>query len=107
MDALFLRVVELPRRCFEVGTRAARHDFHVLAAESARGAAAVHGRVADADDQDTLTNLFDVSEMRRREPLDPDVDVAGVAATGDVEILARWRATADENCVIPFGEQRL
>ena len=100
LDALFLGVLQFPRRRLEVLARPARDDLHVGAAEPARRAAAVHGRVADADDQHALADLLDVAEVRRREPLDADVDVRRrLRAAGDVEILARRRAAADEHGV--------
>src|SRR5687767_6099701 len=51
LDLLLFRVFQLPRRRLEVLPSAPRHHFHVRAAEPLRRAAAVHGRVADADDQ--------------------------------------------------------
>ena len=49
--------------------------FTSVAAEPLRRAAAVHRRVADADDQHALADLLDMAEVRRAEPLDADVDV--------------------------------
>ncbi len=51
VDAFFFGVVQFPGRSFEVAARPARHHFDILAAQPARGAAAIHGGVADADDR--------------------------------------------------------
>jgi hypothetical protein len=51
LDAFFLGVLQLPRRSFEESARAARHHLDVFSAQPAAGPAAIHGRVADADDQ--------------------------------------------------------
>ncbi len=74
LDALFLGVLELPRRGLEVLARSPRHDLDVGAAEAPRRAAAVHGGVADADDQDPLADRLDVTEGHRLEPVDADED---------------------------------
>src|SRR4051812_24837060 len=75
VDRLFLRVLELPRRRLEIRTRATRDDGSLDAAKPPRGAAAVHGRVADADDEHTRRDPVDVPEVDGAEPLDADVDV--------------------------------
>ena len=62
LDTLLLGVLLLPRRGLEVRPRAARHDLDVGAAEAQRRAAAVHRRVAAADDEDALADLVDVAE---------------------------------------------
>ena len=74
VDAFFLRVLELPWRRLEVRARATRDDLRVDAAEPPRRAAAVHGGVADADDQHARAILLDVTEVHGAEPLDADVD---------------------------------
>ena len=51
LDAFFLGVFQFPGRRFEEPARAARHHFDILAAQPARRAAAIHGGIADADDQ--------------------------------------------------------
>src|SRR5690606_7973502 len=106
LDAFLLRVLELPFRGLEELARLARHDFHVLRAEPERAAAAVHGRVADADDQHALADRVDVAERDRLEPLDADMNAVRVAPPGKVEILALRRAAADEDRVEAFVEQR-
>src|ERR1051325_2575986 len=101
VDAFFFSVLELPGRRLEVLPHAARHDFHILAAQSPRGAAAVHGGVADTDDQDALADLLDVAEVRRGEPLYSYMYVSGrLLPAWDVEILAGGGAAADEDGVV-------
>ena len=75
LDLLFLGVLELPRRRLEVLARLARDDLDVGGAEALRRAAAVHRRVADADDQHALADRVDVAEVDRLEPLDADEDL--------------------------------
>ncbi len=100
VDLLFLGVLQLPGRRLEELAPAARHDLHVLAAQAARRPAAVHGRVADADDQDALADLVDVAERHPGQPVDADVDaVARLVPSGKVQLLAARRAGADEHGV--------
>src|SRR4030095_5209269 len=80
LDAFFFGVFELPRRRLEVFARAASHHLHVLPAEPLGGTAAVHGGVADADDQDFFADLVDVAEVDAGEPLDTDVDAIALVA---------------------------
>ena len=101
LDPFLFGVLQLPGRRLEVAARAAGHDLDVPAAQSPRRAAAVHGGVADADDQDPLADLVDVLERDRLEPVDPDVDVgARLGAAGELQILAARRAAADEDGVV-------
>jgi hypothetical protein len=105
-DALLLGVLELPRRRLEVRARAPRHDADVASAEPARGAAAVHRRVADADDQHALADRAHVPEVHRLEPLDPDVDpIRCIPSPGEIQLLSLRRAAADEDGVEPLAEQ--
>src|SRR5208282_1827332 len=86
----------------------AHDDLDVLAAEPARGAAAIHGGVAAAEHDDALADAVDVAEGDAGQPVDADMDVLSrFVATGDVEVAAARRAAADENRVKPFGQQRL
>ncbi len=83
-------------------------DLDVLAAEPARGAAAIHRGVAAAEHDDALADLVDVAERDAGQPVDADMDVLGrFLAAGNVEIAAARRAAADEDRVEVFGEQRL
>ena len=100
LDLLLLGVLELPRRGLEVLARLAPDDAHGAGAEPLGRAAAVHRRVADADDEDVLADRGRVPEVDRLEPVDADVHVVGrVVAAGDVEVLAARRARADEHGV--------
>ena len=82
--------------------------LHVLAAEAARGAAAVHRGIAAAEHDDALADLGDVAERHRGEPVDADVDVlGGFLAARNVELATARRAGADEYRVPAFGEQLL
>ncbi len=90
---------------FEAG---AHDDFHVLAAEPARGPAAIHGGIAAAEHDDALADLVDVAERDAGQPVDADMDILGrFLAAGNVEIAAARRAAADEHRIEIFGEQRL
>ena len=101
LDLLFLGVLELPGRRLEELARPARHDLDVLAAEAPRRAAAVHGRVADADDQHALADLVDVAERDAdsSQSMPMWMSVARLLAAGQVELLAARRAGADEHGV--------
>ena len=76
-----------------------RDHFHVGGAQALRRPAAVHRRVADADDQHALADRRDVAEVNRLEPLDADEDLIGLVTAGEVELLAFRRAGADEHGV--------
>ncbi len=107
-DALVHRVFFFPRRGFHLLEAGAHDHLHVLAAEAARGAAAVHRGVAAAEHDDALADLVDVAERDRREPVDADVDVLlGLFAARNVELAPARRAGADEHRVPALGEQRL
>ena len=68
--------------------------------EAQRRAAAVHRRVAHADDQYLLADRLDVLERHRLEPGDADVNVgATFNAARKLELLALRRAGADEHGV--------
>src|SRR5690606_26920778 len=101
-DVLLLGVLQLPIRGFEKGARLARHDLHVGGAETQGGAAAIHGRVADPDDQYALADAAHMLERHRLEPVDADVDVLcggrRSAPPGQLQVLAFGRAAADEDC---------
>src|SRR5262245_15478823 len=75
LDAFLFGILELPRRRLEVRARTSSDDFDVRSTKTARRAAAVHRRIADADDQHTLADARDMTEVCRRKPLDADVDV--------------------------------
>ena len=72
----------------EAGT----HDhLDVLAAEPARGAAAIHRGVAAAEHDHALADLVDMAERHAGEPVDADMDVAWRLPCGR-EFRARGRA---------------
>ena len=107
-DVLVHGVLLFPGRRLHLLEAGAHDHLHVLAAEAARGAAAVHRGVAAAEHDDALADLVDVAERDRREPVDADMDVGGgFLAAGNVEVAAARRAGADEDRVVAFGEQRL
>ena len=99
LDVLLLRILELPLGGLEEAPGLARHHLHVLRAEPERRTAAIHGGVADADDQHALADLVDVLESDRFEPGDADVDPVRVLAARKVQFLALRRAGADEHGV--------
>jgi hypothetical protein len=85
---------------------AAHDDLHVVAAQAARRAAAVHRGVAAAQHDHALADLGDVAERDRGQPVDADVDVGGgFLAAGHVEVAAARRAGADEDGVVALGQQ--
>ena len=109
VNAFFFGVLEFPRRCLEVRARATGNDFGIDATESARCATAIHRRVADTDDQDTLTDGFDVTKVHRAQPLDPDMDLAAhrvVPTTGNVEFFSFGSTTANKHRIVAIIEQR-
>src|SRR5688572_446300 len=106
LDALFLGVLELPVGRLEELPRLARDDLDVFRAEPQRAAAAVHRRVADADDQHALANRVHVPERDRAEPIDADVNAIARFAAGQAQILAFRSAAAHEHGVVTFVEQR-
>ena len=85
------------------------HDhLDVLAAETARGAAAVHRGVAAAEHDHALADLLDVAERHAGEPVDADVNMASCfLAAGNLEFAAARRAGADKDRVVVFAEQFL
>src|SRR5205085_187319 len=96
------------RRRLHLLEAGAHDDLHVLAAEPARGAAAIHRGVAAAQLDDALADLGDVAERDAGEPVDPDVDVLRrFLAPRNVEVAAARRTGADEHRVVAFGEQGL
>jgi hypothetical protein len=83
LHGFMLGVLEFPRRGLEELARLARHDLHILGAEAQRGAAAVHGGVADADDEHALADLVDVLERDGLEPGDADVNAVALVPPGN------------------------
>jgi hypothetical protein len=104
MHGVFL----LPGRSLHL-LEAGTHDhLDVLAAEPARGAAAIHRGVAAAEHDHALADLVDVAERDAGEPVDADMDVAcGLLAAGDIEFAAARRARADEDRIVIVCEKLL
>src|SRR5690606_37935622 len=100
-DALALGVFDFPRRRLHVGARRTHGDSHAFAAETQRGAAAVHRGVAAAEDDDFPADLFDMAEGDTGQPVDADMDI-GLAffAAGQFQVAAARRAGADEHGVV-------
>src|SRR5580700_6493096 len=88
---------------------AGAHDhLDVLAAEPARGAAAIHGGIAAAEHDDALADRGDVTERDAGQPVDADMYVLDrFLAAGNVEVAAARRAAADEDGVKIIRQQRL
>ena len=96
-DVFLFRIFQFPVGCFKEFAGFARHDFDACRAEAQRAAATIHGRVADADDQDVLANRLDMLERDRLQPFDSDIDVFRVVPPGQLEFLASRRAAADKH----------
>src|SRR5579863_1518682 len=97
-----------PGTCFHL-LEAGTHDhLDVLAAETARGAAAIHRGIAAAEHDHALADLLDMTKRDAGEPVDADVNIAcRILAAGDVELAAARRAGAYEDRVVIFGKQLL
>ena len=74
-DVLVHRVFLLPGRRLHLLEAGADDHLDVLAAQAARGAAAVHGGVAAAQHDHPLADLVDVAERDAGQPVDADMDV--------------------------------
>ena len=107
-DALVHRVLLLPGRRLHLLEAGADDHLHVLAAEAARGAAAVHRRIAAAEHDDAPADLLDVPERDVGQPVDADMNVGGgFLPAGYVEVAAARRAGAGEHRVVAFVEDGL
>ena len=107
-DVLVHGVFLLPGGRLHLLEAGAHDHFHVLAAEAAGSAAAVHGGVAAAEHDDALANFGDMPERDRGQPVDADMDIGGgFLAAGNVELASARRAGADEDRVPAFRQQRL
>ena len=106
LDLLLLRILQFPLGGLEEAARLARHDLDVPGAEPERGAAAIHGGVADADDEHALADRVDVLEGDGLEPGDADVDPVRFRTAGQAQFLPLRRAGPDEDRVkAAAGEQ--
>src|SRR5438270_7302267 len=107
-DAFVHRVLFFPDRGLHLLEARAHDDRDFLAAEAARGAAAIHCRVAAAEHDDAAADLVDMAERDGGQPVDADMDVGGgFLPAGDLELAAARRARADKDRVPALGEQRL
>ena len=107
-DVLVHGVLLLPGGRLHLLEAGTHHDLDVLAAEPARGAAAVHGGVAAAQHDDAAADLGDMAEGDRRQPVDADMDVGGgFLAAGKLELAPARRAGADEDRVPAPGHEGL
>ena len=101
-------VLLLPGRRLHLLEAGAHDDLHVLAAEAARGAAAIHGGVAAAEHDHALADLVMWPKETLGEPVDADMNIGrGFLAAGNIEVATARRAGADEDRVPVFGQQRL
>ena len=105
-DVFPLGILEFPLGRLEELARFARHDFHVFRAEPQRAAAAVHGGIADADDQYPLADFIDVAECNGLQPSDADMNAIGVVTTGQFEFFALGRARTDEHGIEFLGVEQ-
>src|SRR6202022_3748415 len=107
-NVLVQRVLLLPGARLHL-LEAGAHDYlDVLAAEAARGAAAIHRGVAAAEHDHALADLADMLERHAGEPVDADVNIFGrFLAAGNLELAAARRAGADKHRVVVLGEQFL
>src|SRR5262249_816849 len=97
LDALLLRIVQLPGRGFEEAARLKRHHLDILGPESQRAATAVHRRVTDTNNEDALTNRIDVAKSDRLEPGDADVDAVGLVPARQLQLLTLGSPRADKD----------
>src|SRR4029077_20545888 len=98
-DAFIHRVLFFPHRGLHLLEAAAHDGRAFLAAEAARGTAAIHRRVAAAEHDDAAADLVDMAERDTRQPVDADMDVGGgFLAARDLELAAARRAPADKEC---------
>src|SRR5581483_9226475 len=94
-----------PRRRLHLVETGANDHLHIIAAKAARGSAAIHRRIAAAEDDDLLANLVDMAERNIGQPVDPDLDVRrGGLAAGNIEVATARRAGADEDRIVALGE---
>src|SRR5205823_6556081 len=99
-NALVLRVLLLPGRGLHFLETGAHDDGDLFAAEAARGAAAIHRRVAATQHDDAAADLVDVAERDGGQPVDADMDMgAGLLAPGQLDLAAARRAGADKDRV--------
>jgi len=105
-NALVLGVFLFPGRRFHFLEARAHDDFHVLAAETLRRPAAVHGGIAASQHDHAFADLVGVAEGNGRQPVDADMDVlCRFLAPRNIEIAPARRPRADEDRVIALLDQ--
>ena len=103
LDVFLFGVLQFPGRSFEETARPARHHLDVLAAQPAGRPAAIHRRVADADDQHLFADRIGVSEGDGFQPIDADVNAIGIVAARQIQLFTARRAGADKDRIEIFG----
>ena len=107
-DAFVHRVFLFPGRGLHLGKPGPYDDLDVPAAESERGPAAVHRRVAAAEHDDAVSDRSRMAERHARKPVDADMNVPrSFAPPWRVEVTAARGAAANEYRVEPFGHHGL
>ncbi len=107
-DVLVDGVLLFPGRRLHFLEAGADDDLHVLAAQPARRAAAIHGGIAAAQHDHALADLGDMAERDRGQPVDADMDVgSSLVAARDRQVAPARRAAADEDRVVVVVQQRL
>ena len=107
-DAFMHGVFFFPGRRLHFLKAGAHHDIHLVAAQPARGAAAIHRGVAAAQHDHALADAGGMAERNAGQPVDADMDIgARFLAAGNFQLAAARRAAADEDGVIIFRQQRL
>src|SRR5262249_49682678 len=100
-DILMHGVFLLPGRGLHLVEAGAHDPLDILAAEPARGAAAIHRGVATAEHDYALADLVGVAKRDAGEPVNANVNViGGFLPTGNVELAAARRAGADKDRII-------
>src|SRR5258708_35970296 len=74
LDAFLFGILQFPWGSLEESTRAAGHNLNGLATQTAGRAAAIHSRVADADDQNFFANRIGMAKGNRLQPIDADMN---------------------------------
>src|SRR3984893_17099517 len=104
-DAFVHRVLFFPCRGLHFLEAAAYDDRDLLAAETARRAAAIHRGVAAAEHDNAAADLVDMAKRDAGEPVDADMDIGRCfLAPGDIEVAAPRGAAADEHRVPAFAQ---
>jgi hypothetical protein len=107
-DAFVHGIFLFPRAGLHFLEARAHHHLHVLGAQAACRAAAVHGGVATAEHDDVFLDRRDVAEGHAGQPVDADVDVGGsFLAAGHLQVAPARCAAAHEDGVPVLRHQGL